>query len=64
MKMMNAAPTTTLPLQLIGTGIALGFIHVLTGPDHLSVNKVITVTMESFRLISSRSAFRIFIILT
>ena len=40
-------------------GIALGFIHVLTGPDHLSVNKVITVTMESFRLISSRSAFRI-----
>lgn len=30
----SAAPSSV--LTLVGTGVALGFVHVLTGPDHLS----------------------------
>ena len=26
-------------IQLVGTGIAMGFVHVLTGPDHMSVRQ-------------------------
>ncbi len=25
-------------IKLVGTGIAMGIVHVLTGPDHMSVS--------------------------
>ncbi|KAG7346615.1 hypothetical protein IV203_005684 [Nitzschia inconspicua] len=40
--------TTSAVLKLIGTGIGLGIVHVLTGPDHLSAIATLSASNNSF----------------
>ena len=46
-------------IHLVWTGIAMGVVHVLTGPDHLSVSKLSSLPLLLLRL-SRFFIFRLF----